>query len=604
MIKNKACIDKGYLLSPKDLCSLELLPELIQAGVHSFKIEGRMKSPEYVATVTRIYRKYIDMVLNEESFQIAEKDIHDLKQVFNRGGFSSGHLCSEPNRSLIFKEKPNNMGIYIGSVSGYNSKKGHITINLADSIGVGDTISFEKESSKYTISELMIKNKNISSANIGQTITVGRMKGNIHIGDKIYKMASKELSMLASSSYQNKEQKKIKLNASISIQEGEPITLLVKPQKEFENYKDIEVFIKSDVIPVAAVNSPIKEERILAQLTKTKNTPFTFDKIEIDLGNNLYLPNISILNQLRRSALSKLEESILEKYKRKSNFTLQLENKPISSDIAKKEKQISLLLNTLNLNEDYSNLQDAHSIYIPLKYFASSKYSNILSTLCKAHNIYIYLPTIIRNNFKNLFMNAIEHALGLYPIRGFVVSNIGTFELLKQYIDSYEFIGNYTLNIFNSESEKEYLKLGLKRVTLSPELNKQNLLALSSIYSLQTECIVYGRLPLMTTRYCLLGKSNKCYPECSTACRTDNTYYLKDRMGFNFRIIPDDMQTITTIYNSKITSISSSDFSCSFLRIDTLDESIDEINTIISKVKNGERLEGSRYTNGNLYRNL
>lgn len=108
----------------------------MKLGVCSFKIEGRLKSPEYVATVTRIYRKYIDKYYAKEEFIIEEKDIDDLRQVFNRGNFSTGHLSKEPNRNLVFKEKPNNMGIYIGNVSHYNAQKGYITLNLNESLAI------------------------------------------------------------------------------------------------------------------------------------------------------------------------------------------------------------------------------------------------------------------------------------------------------------------------------------------------------------------------------------------------------------------------------------------------------------------------------------
>ena len=120
LIQNKKSIDKGYLLSPKDLCTLEFLPDLVNTGIHSFKIEGRMKTPEYVATVTKIYRKYIDIILEEKNFKIDTQDLVDLKQVFNRGGFSSGHLLKDANKKLIFKEKSNNMGIFIGNISNYS----------------------------------------------------------------------------------------------------------------------------------------------------------------------------------------------------------------------------------------------------------------------------------------------------------------------------------------------------------------------------------------------------------------------------------------------------------------------------------------------------
>ncbi len=172
LLQNNKIIDNGYLLSPRDLCGLDFLPALIESGVKSFKIEGRLKSPEYVATVTRIYRKYIDLYFSSNPYEINEKDRKDLLQVFNRGNFSAGHLDKEPNLNLVFKEKQNNMGIYIGNVANYNSKKGHVTLNLNDKVALGDSITFENEPTKYRISELMFQNHNIPFACDNEIITI------------------------------------------------------------------------------------------------------------------------------------------------------------------------------------------------------------------------------------------------------------------------------------------------------------------------------------------------------------------------------------------------------------------------------------------------
>lgn len=111
LICNNNILDKGYLLSPRDLCSLEFLPELVKSGVKCYKIEGRMKTPEYVATVTRIYRKYLNKILLNEPYIIEDKDKKDLLQVFNRGNFSSGHLSPNENKNLVYSEKSNHMRI-------------------------------------------------------------------------------------------------------------------------------------------------------------------------------------------------------------------------------------------------------------------------------------------------------------------------------------------------------------------------------------------------------------------------------------------------------------------------------------------------------------
>lgn len=157
-------IDNGYLLSTRDLCSLEFLPKLINSGVTCFKIEGRLKSPEYVATVTRIYRKYIDMLINNEEYILDDNDKKELMQVFNRGLFSSGHLSSSPNKGLVYPIKQNNMGIPLGTINNYNANKGYITLKLQDCISIGDSISIDGENGSYKVSELLINDKNSPTA--------------------------------------------------------------------------------------------------------------------------------------------------------------------------------------------------------------------------------------------------------------------------------------------------------------------------------------------------------------------------------------------------------------------------------------------------------
>lgn len=599
---NETVIDKGYLLSPRDLCGLDNLGFLIEAGITSLKIEGRLKSPEYVATVTRIYRKYIDLYLKNGNFTVNEKDRIDLLQVFNRGGFSSGHFNDFPNKDLIFKDKSNNMGIYVGNVANFDSNKGHIKLNLADSIEIGDTITFEKENTRYTVSELMIENSNIRSASTGQIVTIGRMKGNIHLSDKIYKLSSKSLSDFALKSYQNVEIKKILLACKIIIKKDSPVIVKVKAVNPSSNYQDIIINITSDIYPVESINQPITEEKIIEQFKKTGNTPYEFIKFDIDLDNNLYIPKISSLNALRRDVLKKLEDSAI-KHSIRVSEELKLKNVQKEVSILKpKIKKTSLLLNILNLDFDYNNLQDVDRIYIPIKYFSMQKYENILTTITSRFITYIYMPTITTTNYKNIFMNSISSALSKYKIKGFVISNLAGFTLLKEFKKDYDFIGNYTLNVFNDYTASELNNLGISTITLSPELNKLDVENICN--GISSELIVYGNTPLMNIKYCLFGTSNQCYPECSNRCNSSHKYYLKDRMGFSMRVLPDNIQTITTIYNAKITSLACSDLNIDYSRIDIIDEDINTINHIIETTKNGERLEGVSYTNGNITRNV
>lgn len=602
-------IDKGYLLSTKDLCGIAYLPRLVQAGVKCFKIEGRMKSPEYVATVTRIYRKYIDMVLNNYDFIIDEKDINDLMQVFNRGGFSDGHLDSKHNRNLIFPKKPSNMGIYLGTIKKYNSNKGHITLQLEEDLELGDSISVSNEASKYLVSELMIKNVNQKKVSANTEVTIGRMKGNIKVGDKVYRISSKALSDFAKASYDNCENKKIPLNCTVTIKKNTPISMEISTNKNTcynELYSSIYVKEISNMIPIDALKTPISVERVVKQISKTTNTPFSFENITVLLDDGLYVPSISTLNELRRTALEKVEQEILSRAKRTLLDLSKKSKESITYTPNVKNPEISVLFRQLELDFDYTKLdkEKITNIYVSLELFISKKYSKIISYFSDNYNLYIYVPSIIKTNYKNIALSTIEQAVMIYNIKGFIVSNIGDFELLKKYSKDYEFIGNYTLNVFNNNTMEEYRKLGLSRITLSRELNQELIKEMLANANINTEMIVYGNLPLMASSYCFLGETNKCYPDCGTNCKKNNKYYLKDRLGFNFRVVPNSIETVTLICNSKTLSVSTKDLPVNFVRLDILDESINEINEAVDKAYNREKLEGLQYTNGNLYREV
>lgn len=263
--------------------------------------------------------------------------------------------------------------------------------------------------------------------------------------------------------------------------------------------------------------------------------------------------------------------------------------------------QISILLNELSTNIDYNTLSSVAKVYIPLKYFLDENFKNAIETLSKNQNVYIYLPTITRKNYANILHTKLNVIVQSFSIKGFVVSNLSQIEIVRNY--QLELIGNYTLNVFNDVTVDELKSLGLHTYTISPELDKSTIQEVSRCACIPSETICYGYLPLMNCNYCLLGKSNKCHSECKQYC-AKNSYYLKDRMGFLFEVVPDKTETVTTIYNSKITSIAPQDLNCNFARLDFRKETLEEINEIIATYLAGNRMEGQNYTNGNLNREV
>lgn len=604
-------ISSGFLLSPRDLCSLDYLPTLVRLGIDCFKIEGRMKTPTYVATVTRIYRKYIDFILEHLDLSDAEiinlihkelektneatglSDKEELLQSFNRGGFSDGHFPDKENKNLVFKEKSNNEGIYLGKVFRFNNNKGHISFELQNSLSIGDKIKVGND--LYTVSELMIENKNFKTLDKGKRVTIGRMKGDIKNNSPIYRMESKALNDSITPTFSSeKEFKKLPLDAEIRIVEGKPVKLNVRGLTGF--YEGLEVSITSEFIPEKAINAPLTGEKITSMLSKTGSTQFEFRNIKTELGEGLFIPKVSTINDMRRTALSKLEGMVLEKYSH--NLSPILPELPDNIK-TKTEPKLAILLNIINLNYNYLNLENIDSFYIPYRYFISEKYKELLKAISQKFNTYIYMPPVIKDNIsKNNLEENIKNIILNFAIKGAVLSHISQIEFFKDF--TLELIANYNFNIFNTYSANELKEKGLTRFIPSLELNKNELKSLLDKATINTEAIVYGKTPLMTNNYCYLGQSNKCYKDCDRKCMLNEKYELKDRLGFKFRILPDNTCTLTTIFNSKTTSITFEDLKLDYTRIDILDESYEEIKNIISTVKAGKRFDGKDFTNGKI----
>jgi len=576
-------IDDGYLLSPKDNLGIEYLPELIEMGIDSFKIEGRMKTPLYVGTVTKIYRKYIDYInsstdkvnikqqihkmLSEKNEKTNLSDLEMLIQVFNRGGMSNAHFSSNGNNELIYKHAPNNIGMLLGKIQNYNNNKGYITLESATPISIGDKIIINNN--LYNVSELIIKGQNYKNASVGNLVTIGRVKGNIKNGDTVRKIEDSNLAKTISPSYiENKDIKKISIDGTINILSNQNISFKISGKSGF--YKSVQFEYISNIMPEKAINNPTSKDRIKEQLIKTGNTPFKFDSIEINYDEDLFL-NMKDLNEIRRESIEAFKQKMLNSY---THNLPMINYQPVRTPKVPNTKHIAILINELQLEEDYSNLTiNIDDLYIPLKYFINNNYSSIISSLTKNYTVFVYLPNIIRDTFldKLDFSKIFTNSIG-----GFVISNLSQLETLKRYkFDKCKYIGNYTLNVYNDESIQFLKQLGIDNVTVSPELNIKEL----NDYLKNEKIIVFGKIPVMTNQYCYLGKSTKCSPLCDRKCLNGKKYFIEDKFGSKYRIIPDPTTTITTMYFDKEINLKLKELQN--IRFDFLDENIEEINKIV-----------------------
>lgn len=590
-------IGKGFLISPRDLCGLDFIPDLIKAGVKSFKLEGRMKTPEYVATVTRIYRKYIDLALSDNAYVVDKNDLHDLMLAFNRGGFSKGCLGGDDNHDYVFEEKPSNQGLYIGNISKIDKKNGLISLKTNEPLDIGDTFLIQQEDHKYTISEILKNGSHVKSAAIGDLVTIGRVKGKLELGDKVFKINSAIISKEIKE-FNSHEHVKIPLVANFKALIGKPLELEVASLDDPGNtYFGLSTTISNEIQPIEAISNPISKERLIEQLNKTTDTNFEFKQINIEMDDNIYIPKISSINALRRDALYTLYQKGI------NNFTRILPSKLPSTELVHQHvfpsiRTYSVLLNSINNSMDYSSLKNADRVYIPLKFFIKKEFESKLLEISQFTDCYIDIPTIVRDNFRNVFYNNFDEKVNKFNIKGLVISNLSGIEFMMKYVGKLDIVSKYTLNIYNNHTIDELKKVGVNRITISPELDSETIIDLCNNSSLPTEFLVYGKLPVMHIQYCPLGKSNKCYPTCSMKCKTSNRFYLEDRLGYKFEFVPDNMQTITKIYNSKINSIDYAKFPFDSCLISITDE--DNLDEIIYNVKNNIKFEGKNYTNGNL----
>jgi len=584
--KNKG----AYIMSPKDLCSVQILNKLQQTGVKSLKIEGRMKGSEYVAVVTRTYRKYLDKCIKNDGksdeYVVDKKDLNELTQIFNRGGFSKGYFEGKTGSTMMSYEKPKNWGVYLGKVISYDRASLAVRLSVNTDISMGDGIEVwngDEKSPGTVISGLFVNGKKVESVKAGEVVTIRKIKGNIVKNNKVYKTSSKKLNSEALESVSGKFYRKVFICGKFVINGGEPACLTVKD--DLGNT----ITSKGTLLPEKALNKPLTKERVAKQLTKTGQTPFEFSNVEVFVDENILIP-ISEVNNIRRNALEQLELKRAEKYSRELSNDFEEKEKHVMyfpGNGRKKDKKllISACIYKFDEDIDYESLE-VDRLYIPFNALLGKNADQIISQLNK-REVYVHLPSITRGNYDKLIETKLPYVLDL-DIDGLLVGNIGHV-YGEKYISNLNIMGDYSLNCFNSSSLEQLYQLGLNGVSLSVELRLNQIKNLANIPGFEKEVLVYGRMPLMTSEYCPIGSvlgGFDVQTECNAACNKGE-YYLKDRIGAKFPVMCDRIDCRSTIFNSNvllledsIDKIKTSDVD--IIRLNFTDETADEMTKIVN----------------------
>lgn len=577
-------ISEKYLLSPKDMCTIEAVPDILDAGVYSLKIEGRMKSPEYVAGVSYAYRKYVDMYLEKgrDGYRVEEQDIRQLMDLYNRGGFCKGYYYAQNDKSMMTFDRPNHHGIVIGNI-----KNGELI--LSQEVNPGDVLEFP-DGSEYTTP---------TGKKSGRLALPKGVLKNPKNGAAVYRTRNNELLGQLRAGYIDNDIK-IPVRMEIFLKSGERACLkLLSGDKELVVYGD--VLEPSD-------KRPAVREDVVKQLKKLGGTAFSSDEgsIVTDIQGSPFVP-VRLLNDLRRNALEELESMLLSGYKTNHEYMkvqasmtagvleadAAQENAGVQ-EIADAQENAGIQENTaaqcnaaceagLTERRDYSEgqhditvqvmnkeqletvLRTAHNnvsrIYISTELSGIDgaimmkgmvdEYNAGISANNRKIEVYMAMPYIFRDRAVTLFERKLEDvkAAGFdgmlirSPEELGYIRKKGLYELYAGRV-----VADYNVYTYNKAAFDEYIRLGIHDFTLSEELNAGQLRGLCRSVqdrNIYLEKLVYGYLPLMVTAGCTLKYTSKDKP-----CGRPGVYYLTDRKGKQLAALNSCSYCYNLIYNS------------------------------------------------------
>ena len=518
-----------YLLSTKDLNTIEDVDKIIETGVLSLKIEGRMKKPEYVATVINSYRNAIDEYQATKKVNISTETMEDLYTIFNRK-FTKGLILGEVGEDVMNSNVPNNQGLYVGKVVDYNKKAKRLKIKLEGTLKKGDGINL----GGGTIGRI-IKGKEIAQIGYkGETIELDFI-GEARKNQPVFKTSDTNLIDKAQKTYtQDKEFAKSLIDAEITIKLGE------YPELKLIDKNNNSVTVKGDKLVEKALKVALGEEKIETQIKKLGNTPYELDDLKINLDEGVSMP-ISLINQMRREAIELLDEArIPVKGRAYKDSKIKYSPKKYAKDTNSNSK-IRVKINNIEALKSIINL-DIDMIYY--EDVATLEQAMAMATANNKKLIYS-APRIVRNKEYKRLEKSNE-----YCKENVQISALGQVKYYKENSENVSFDVDYYLNPFNSETINHYKKEGATTVCISQELNIHEIKETTKYTDMEIETVAYGYIPMMLSEYCPMGvvaRSCKKDKRCAT-CK-ESKYVLRDFKGEEYRI-SQDLFCRSTIYNS------------------------------------------------------
>jgi putative protease len=569
--------DRRYLLSPQDLAGREILPEIIRAGVASLKIEGRLKSPEYVASITRIYRQALDQLATGEArgdgqpvaqlpteppAAAGPADQYEMEMSFSRGLFT-GWFGGTDNRRLVHARFGKKRGVLLGEV--IRLVRDGVVLELAAPLKLGDGVVFdagrpedkEEGGRVYEIRELPAASRGLKSE--GRSVEVRFGYGDIdfsrvHVGDKLWKTNDPELDRRLRQSFAGEVPRfQRPLAMETHGLAGKPLTLMVRD--DLGNVVQV-----ASALPLTPARKlPLTGEKLRDQLGRLGGTPFRLGGLSNFLAGELMLP-VSELNRLRRAAVAALEQL------RAAPKRWQLVDEPAPpppapteggqpSDAPATPAAANLIVLVRSLAQLEAALQGGVTT-VYCEFEDPKKYREAVMLFHTAHGceaavgtgapaIYVAPPRIFKPG-DEWILQQVQSA----QADGYLVRN---YDHLRFFAEARR-VGDFSLNVANSRAA-DYFKnhFGLERVTASYDLNVLQLDALlAAAPPAWFEVTIHQHMPMFHMEHCVFCaflSAGRDYHDCGRPCDRHDVR-LRDRVGAEHPLRAD-AGCRNTVFNSQ-----------------------------------------------------
>lgn len=527
-----------YVLSPKDMCTLDCIPDLVDAGIDSFKIEGRMKKPEYVALTACLYRKYTDIYLEYGEQYTAylkkhrrelEQDYTCLMDLYNRGGFSKGYFYEKNGRKGMSMLRPNHSGVFVGTVE--QKQKNRVRIKLSGPIYAQDVLEFRKDDGtvlyEYTVKDdVSLKN--------GYTETNTRPGSKIPLGTGVYRTRRNRL-------LEDIQENILKQNCKKEI--GLELTMCVGEPAYLRCYDADTSVVATGEIVQQAKSQPLTEERVKKQLCKLSDTSFSLNHCEVQLSGDVFMP-MGQINALRRTALDQFTATKMEVYRREAG------EKSVSEPMEKEKASVmpSMVASVKTLEQAYAAEKQAciESIYLDLGAMSPGEMLEFARKSKK--KIVLVFPSILRQKDRERFSEVckavycdgvaegeLAELFALKQVSGFLLKNYESVELYLQWIKPYsdkQARLDYNMYTMNREGKACYGEMGITKSTASVEMNAAEL---QNNGCQEQDLLVYGYPALMTSAQCVCKNVRTCEKKPTVLVLEDrfgDRYYSMNRCNY------------------------------------------------------------------------